>query len=39
MIKKYIFFFGVPHLATYISFFNEYVLASIAYIHLVYGGI
>ena len=29
-------FFGVPHLATFISFFIEYV---IAYIHPVYGGI
>jgi hypothetical protein len=33
------YFFGVPHLATFIFFFNEYVIASIAYIHLVYGGI
>jgi hypothetical protein len=33
-------FFGVPHLATFIFFVNEYVIAtSIAYIHLVYGGI
>ena len=30
----------MPHLATFIFFVNEYVLAtSIAYIHLVYGGI
>ncbi len=34
------FFFGVPHLATFILFlFNEYVIASIAYIHPVYDGI
>jgi hypothetical protein len=32
-------FFGVPHLATFISFFIEYLIASIAYIHPVYGGI
>jgi hypothetical protein len=33
-------FFGVPHLATFILFlFNGYVIASIAYIHPVYGGI
>ncbi len=32
-------FFGVPHLATFISFFIEYVIASIAYIHPVHGGI
>ena len=33
-------FFGVPHLATFILFlFIEYVIASIAYIHPVYGGI
>ena len=33
-------FFGVPHLTTFILFlFNEYVIASIAYIHPVYGGI
>ncbi len=29
----------MPHLATFISFFIEYVIASIAYIHPVYGGI
>ncbi len=38
LLKKKI-FFGVPHLATFISFFIEYVIASIAYIHPVYGGI
>jgi hypothetical protein len=32
-------YFGVPHLATFISFFIEYVIASIAYIHPVYSGI
>ncbi len=36
--KKY--FFGVLRLATFILFlFNRYVIASIAYIHPVYGGI
>jgi len=29
----------VPHLAIFISFFIEYGIASIAYIHPVYGGI
>ena len=29
----------MPHLATFISFFIEYVIASIAYIHPVYVGI
>jgi hypothetical protein len=29
----------VPHLATFIFFFIEYVIASIAYIHPVYVGI
>jgi hypothetical protein len=33
------FFLNVPHLATFISFFIEYVIASIAYIHPVHGGI
>ncbi len=35
-LKKNI-FSGVPYLATFISFFIEYVIASIAYIHPVYG--
>ncbi len=35
----YLYFFGVPHLATFIFFFIAYVIASIAYIHPVYGGI
>jgi hypothetical protein len=29
----------MPHLATLISFFIEYVIASISYIHPVYGRI
>jgi hypothetical protein len=29
----------VPYFATFISFFIEYLIASIAYIHPVYGGI
>ena len=37
--SHFFFFFSVPHLATFISFFIEYVIASIAYIHAVYGGI
>ncbi len=39
LLSLYLFlniFFGVPHLATFISFFIEYVIASIAYIHPVY---
>jgi len=35
----FFFFFGVPHLASFIFFFIKYVIASIAYIHPVYGGI
>ncbi len=31
--------FGVPHLATFIPFFIEYVIASIAYIPPAFGGI
>jgi hypothetical protein len=33
-------FFGLPHLATFILFlFIDFVIASITYIHPVYGGI
>jgi len=32
-----IFFFGVPHSATFIFVIFVYVIASIAYIHPVYG--
>jgi hypothetical protein len=39
VVVFYKYFFGVPHLATFISFFIKYVIASIAYIHPVYGGI
>jgi hypothetical protein len=33
----FFFFFGVPHLATFIFVIFLYVIASIAYIHPVYG--
>jgi hypothetical protein len=35
-IQVFFYIFGVPHLATFISFFIIYVIASIAYIHPVY---
>ncbi len=38
-VSFFLIFFGVPNCATFISFFIEYVIASIAYIHPVYGGI
>ena len=37
MFFKYFFFFGVPHLATFIFDILFYVIASIGYIHPVYG--
>jgi hypothetical protein len=34
-----LFYFGVPHLATFISSLIEHVIVRITYIHPVYGGI